>query len=112
MKQYNLGFLGFGNVGRALARLLVAKSAELRELGIEFRITGIASRRLGWLTATSESGFDVAALLANSTAPESIKVSTELIGWLETARPDVVFETTSLNPETGEPSLDYLRAVL
>jgi len=31
MKQYNLCFLGFGNVGRALARLLIAKSAELRE---------------------------------------------------------------------------------
>ena len=41
MKQYNLCFLGFGNVGRALARLLAAKSVELRELyGIEFRVTG------------------------------------------------------------------------
>ena len=48
MKTYNLGFIGFGNVGRALARLLVAKAAELRELyGIEWRLCGIASRSLG-----------------------------------------------------------------
>ena len=56
MKQYNLCFLGFGNVGRALARLLVAKSAELRELyGIEFRVTGVASRRIGWLSKSQWS---------------------------------------------------------
>jgi len=111
MKQYNLCFLGFGNVGRALTRLLVAKSAELRDLyGIEFHITGIASRRLGWLAATD--GFDVAALIANSTPPESLTISTDLTGWLNAARPDVVFETTSLNPETGQPSVDYLRAAL
>ena len=61
MKQYNLCFLGFGNVGRALARLLVAKSAELREqYGIEFRVTGVASRRIGWLA--NRDGFDVAEL--------------------------------------------------
>ena len=70
MKQYNLCFLGFGNVGRALTRLLVAKSAELRELyGIEFRVTGVASRRLGWLSKSTEAerpeGFDFANLVSN-----------------------------------------------
>ena len=35
MKTYNLCLLGFGNVGRALARLLVEKTDELRdEFGI------------------------------------------------------------------------------
>src|SRR5688572_15416492 len=49
MKRYRLCFLGFGNVGRALARLLVAKSTDLRErYDIEWEITGIATRRLGW----------------------------------------------------------------
>ncbi len=39
MKRYRLCFLGFGNVGRALARLLVAKSADLRDhYGIEWEI--------------------------------------------------------------------------
>ncbi|HVQ37495.1 MAG TPA: hypothetical protein VMS31_08180, partial [Pyrinomonadaceae bacterium] len=32
--------------------------------------------------------------------------------WLQAAAPDVVFETTSLNPDTGQPAIAYLRAVL
>ena len=58
MKQYNLCFLGFGNVGRALARLFAVKSAELRKpYGIEWRITGVATRRIGWLS--NANGFKV-----------------------------------------------------
>ncbi|MEK7277880.1 MAG: homoserine dehydrogenase, partial [Chloroflexota bacterium] len=58
MKQYNLCFLGFGNVGKSLARLLGSKSVELRErYGIEWRITGVATRRIGWLA--DAKGLDV-----------------------------------------------------
>lgn len=108
MKRYRLCFLGFGNVGRALARLLVAKSGDLREnYGIEWEITGVATRRMGW--RSSESAIDVAALLAgNDETPAQNSISE----WLDVAKPDVVFETTSLNPETGQPAIDYLRASL
>lgn len=110
MKQYNLCFLGFGNVGRALARLLVAKSGELRdEYEIEFSITGVASRRLGWLA--NADGFDTSTLLA-TTSPGAAVIADGLNDWLRAARPDVVFETTSLDPESGQPAIDYLRAVL
>ncbi len=106
MKQYNLGFIGFGNVGRALARLLEVKSAELRDsYGIAFRITGIASRRLGWLS--NSDGFDVSLSLA-----EQASAVNGISEWLGAAKPDVVFETTSLNPETGQPGIDYVRAAL
>lgn len=111
MKQYNLGFIGFGNVGRALARLLEVKSAELRDTyGIAFRITGIASRRLGWLV--NSDGFDTPVLLASSN-PAELSTSFNGVGeWLQAAKPDVVFETTSLNPVTGQPGIDYVRAAL
>jgi len=111
MKQYNLCFLGFGNVGRALARLFVAKSAELRDqYGIEFRVTGVASRRIGWLT--NSNGFDVATLLSNVPLAEQSSTADNISGWLKAAQPDAVFETTSLNPDSGQPAIDYLRAVL
>lgn len=111
MKQYRLAFLGFGNVGRALARLLTAKSGELRELyGIEWRITGVASRSRGWLTRAD--GYEPAAVLANDLLNEQSSGSTGIGEWLAAARPDVVFETTSLNPDTGQPAIDYLKAVL
>jgi homoserine dehydrogenase len=111
MKQYNLCFIGFGNVGRALARLLEVKAAELRDShGIEFRITGIASRRLGWLC--NSDGFDVPALLSSANPAELASSMLGMHEWLTCAKPDVVFETTSLNHETGQPGIDYVRAAL
>ena len=104
MKPYRLCFLGFGNVGRALARLLVAKTADLRErYGIEWEITGVATRRIGW--RASGEAIDV----SNT---DEIPSQDGFKEWLETARPDVLFETTSLNPETGQPAIDYLKASL
>ena len=108
MKRFRLCFIGFGNVGRALARLLVAKSAELREnYGIEWEITGVATRRLGW--RASGEAIDVTALLAGAAETQTCNGIHE---WLGHAKPDVVFETTSLNPETGQPAIEYLRASL
>ena len=117
MKQYNLCFLGFGNVGRALARLLVAKSAELRDLyGIEFRMTGVASRRIGWLSRSNgiagADAFESADLPSNHVLSENSSSSNSISDWLLAAQPDVVFETTSLNPDSGQPAIDYLGAVL
>lgn len=109
MRRYNFCFLGFGNVGRALVRLLVAKSSELREShGIDWQITGVATRRMGWLSC--ESGFDVTPLLAGK--DQEVSSHGGIRDWLQTSRPDVLFETTSLNPETGQPAIDYLRASL
>ena len=108
MKRYRLCFLGFGNVGRALARLLVAKSADLRDnYGIDWEITGVATRRMGW--RAREDAIDVAALLAGT---DDTPTQNSITDWLAQAKPDVVFETTSLNPETGQPAIDYLRASL
>lgn len=108
MKHYKLCFLGFGNVGRALVRLLVAKSSDLRDnYGIEWEIAGVATRRMGW--RASDRAIDVAALLAGN---DETPTQNSINEWLAQAKPDVVFETTSLNPETGQPAIDYLRASL
>lgn len=97
MKTYRVCFLGFGNVGRALARLLVVKSTELRNnYAIEWEIAGVATRSMGWR-------------LGDETSSENASGINE---WLARTRPDVVFETTSLNPETGQPAIDYLKASL
>lgn len=111
MKNFNLCFLGFGNVNRALASLLQEKRDELRELyGIEWRITGVATRRMGWLYAPD--GFDVAALLAN---PRVLFASSTRAGvreWLHAARADALFEATSLELETGQFAIEHIRAAL
>ncbi len=108
MKRYRICFLGFGNVGRALARLFVSKSTELRDkYDIEWEVVGVATRRMGW--RASEKPIDVARLLDGSDETDSVQGIDE---WLARAKPDVVFETTSLNPETGQPAIEYLRKSL
>lgn len=110
MKQYNLCFLGFGKVGRALARLLAAKAEELREAhGIEYRITGVASRTIGW--QANAQGFELASLGTNDSFQNG-STSQGISEWLKESKADVVFETTSLNPDSGQPAIDYLRTVL
>ena len=108
MKLYRLCFIGFGNVGRALRRLLASKSRELGEnYGIDWEITGLATRRMGWLA--SEDAIDVSELMVGNRQLSAVAGIDE---WLARARPDVVFETTSLNPETGQPAIEYLRKSL
>ncbi|HLA10377.1 MAG TPA: hypothetical protein VJ023_07255 [Pyrinomonadaceae bacterium] len=109
-KQYNLCFIGFGNVGKALARLLSVKSAELlAQFGIEYRVTGVASRRLGWLY--QPSGFEIEELSRLTHHHDALRAH-NLSHWLEESKPSAVFETISLNHETGQPAIDYLRGVL
>jgi homoserine dehydrogenase len=111
MQRYNLCFLGFGNVGRALARLFGTKSSELAQLyGIDWRITGVATRRLGWLW--NAEGFNLETLLTGGASQANTQPAGDIHEWLQQARPDAVLETTSLNVETGQPAIDYLRASL
>lgn len=114
MKTLNLCFLGFGNVGRALLRLLGEKSVEMREAyGIEWRATGVATRRMGWLA--SADGLRAESLLAgevNGARQEGLSPAANVSEWLAAARCDVLFETTSLEPLTGQPAIEHVRAAL
>lgn len=43
MPAYNLALVGFGNVGRALLRLLIAEESELRRrYDVRWRLTGFS----------------------------------------------------------------------
>lgn len=110
-RSYNLCIVGFGNVGQALVKLLQQKSSELLEkYGIEWNITGIASRSLGWI-ASSEA-LDPDQVL-DADARSRMKPSAQNVReWLKIARADVLFEASSLNRHNGQPAIDYLRAAL
>jgi homoserine dehydrogenase len=111
MKSYNLALIGFGNVGRRFVKLLVEKDAELRDTyGVSWRLTGVASRRLGWRVAPE--GFDTAAILEGRWPANIAPTPENVCEWLRAARADVMFEVSSLNWRTGQPATDYLKAAL
>ncbi|HEY6766496.1 MAG TPA: homoserine dehydrogenase [Candidatus Sulfotelmatobacter sp.] len=104
-------------MNRTLVRLLTDRAEELRERhGISYRITGIASRRLGWIA--DPAGLDTAVLIdskadfsaglsrAGAPAPHDVRE------WLAAAQAGVLFEATSLNVVTGQPAVDHIRAAL
>jgi homoserine dehydrogenase len=105
-------------------QLLENRAQELRErYNISFRITGIASRRLGWIA--DPNGIDGTAALALSTNQEGHNfnravtalrtnpaLATGVTDWLAAARADVLFEATSLNVQNGQPAVDHIRAAL
>ncbi len=89
------------------------RAQELRDqYGITFRVTGIASRRLGWIA--NPEGLDSAALLsAGVPDPKSQSIEhSDVRHWLAVAHADVLFEATSLNVESGQPAIDHIRAAL
>ncbi|MBV9925168.1 MAG: homoserine dehydrogenase [Acidobacteria bacterium] len=114
MKNFNLCLLGFGNVGCALLDLLFEKRGELwEEFGVNWRVTGVASRSLGWLVAPE--GFSDEELVYAPLAGLAQKLSPappDVESWLAAARCDVLFELTSLEPLTGEPAVSHVRAGL
>ncbi len=109
IRTYNLCILGFGNVGKAFVALLQRKEKELRcHYGVTWRITGVASRRLGWLT--SSAGFCVEKLLAADFT--GAQIEGDVHEWLHLASADALFEVSSLNATTGQPAIDHIRAAL
>lgn len=121
IRNFNLCFLGFGNVNRTLVRLLEDRSAELRDrYAITFRITGIASRRLGWVADPSgldpkTQSFDLKGRdfsPAERRTDSGTALAAQVHSWLSAAQADILFEATSLNVETGQPAVDHIRAAL
>lgn len=108
---YNLCIVGFGNVGRALVRLLQSKRQELSQrYGIDWRITGIASRRLGW--CAHAAGYDTSDLLDDDNLKSIPPTADNIEYWLSQAEADVLFEATSLNRHDGQPAISHIRAAL
>src|ERR1700747_870649 len=102
MPLYNLALVGFGNVGRALLRLLVSKETELRRrYDVRWRLTGLATRRAGWVG--DPEGLNPLALLNGHWPQRAPAVTQNVAEWLEQARADVFFETSSLDPQSGQP---------
>jgi homoserine dehydrogenase len=102
--------MGFGNVGRALLRLLISKETELRrKYDVRWRLTGVASRRIGWVA--NSDGLKPIAVLGGF-FPSAPNTSRNVREWLEQGKVDVLFEATSLVAPTGQPAIEHLTAAL
>lgn len=116
MAHYRFIFMGFGNVGQALARLLLRKQAELeKNFQITFRVTGISTGSHG--NAVNPDGIDLTEALmtvqgGNSLDPLSIRPVGKGSDFLSTCEGDVFFENTPVSYQDGEPARTHIKTAL
>ena len=118
MKHYDLALIGFGNVGRALARLLLRKQADLRDrYGMTFAVTGIYTGRHG--QAIDSRGLDLSKALELVESGQSLDglstldvVPQDGVDFARRVPAQILFENSPVNHHTGQPAVDHLRAAL
>jgi homoserine dehydrogenase len=116
MSHYRLSFIGFGNVARALVRLLDRKRDLLKDkYDVTYSITGIATGRHGF--AVNPDGLDAAKALdlvesGKSITPLSTFQVEDSISVIKHSSADVMFENSPVNTQTGQPALDHIRLAL
>ena len=110
IRTYQPLYRRFRQRRHGLRRAAARKREQLTQhYGLACRITGVASRRLGWLTAPN--GFDPEKLLAGdfSQGEPASGYSRMVEGW---APPTRCLRPARLMRQTGQPAVDYLRAAL
>ncbi len=117
MHTFNLAFLGFGNVGQALGRLLITKHKTLRErYRIDWRVVGIATSRHG--SAIHPEGIDLEHALELAVAGKNLSTLSSQptpkdgVGFVNACGADVLFENTPVNYQSGQPAVDHLKTAL
>ncbi|MBN1679280.1 MAG: homoserine dehydrogenase [Anaerolineae bacterium] len=112
-----IAMLGYGKVARALARLLLRKTDTLRqEYDLTFDVTGIATRSRG--SAIDPAGLDLEEALRLVDSGDRLDALhqgppvADTLEFIAACPTDVIMEATWLNPQTGQPATDYVRAAL
>jgi homoserine dehydrogenase len=114
--NYNLAFIGFGNVARSLARLLERKQDLLKsKYDITYSVTGIATGSHGF--AVNPNGLDVHKALELVESKQSIASLSSFpvnnsLEVIELSNANVMFENSPVNTQTGQPALDHIRSAL
>jgi homoserine dehydrogenase len=115
-RQINFAFMGFGNVGRAFARLLIDRRKWfLKEHGIEWKITGIATNSHG--TAIDYNGLPIQKILGSWKRRSNLDrfhngpVCASHTDFIRQCGADVLFEMSVLNL-SGESAVTYIKEAL
>jgi homoserine dehydrogenase len=117
MRNLSLALVGFGNVGKAFARLLLDKQKRLlQEFHLQIKVTGITTRSHG--SAIDPAGIDLEAALSLIEQSQPLDQLSQfplaggVLDFIRACPADVLFENTPVNHHTGQPAVEYLRAGL
>lgn len=111
MRTLDLALLGFGNAGRAFARLLLEKhSAIMARYQTDLRVTAIVTGSHG--SISNPGGIDLRSALITAAEDGRFPENDTALSVAQCAAYDVLIEATPLNIRTGQPAIDHIRAAL
>ena len=117
MKTYKLVLLGFGNVGQALARLLLEKRSELQHRYLtRFMVTAVATGTHG--RALNPNGLDLERALKIMQSGGSLDelspspAPTDNLELIRASGADVMFENTPVSYKDGQPAISHIETAL
>ncbi len=117
MRNMSVVLIGFGNVGQALAELLLRKENMMAdEFGLKFKITGLATGRHGM--AIDEDGLDIQEALrlgkagGDLGALSKVPAPASILEFIDRCPGQVMFENSPVNHHTGQPAIDHCKAAI
>lgn len=106
LRTYRIALIGFGNVGKAFARLLEQKQKELEEkYGVKIIVTAIVTGSHGFML--NENGIDLKKTLCGDVFSSCECNGSKTLDVIRNAHYDIMCELTPLNIKTGEPAITH-----
>ncbi len=110
MKVIKLVMVGFGAIGRAVARTLVEKSGSFkREHGVELKVVAICEAEG---SVINEEGIELEKILNEDLKKDKHWCQKKSIEVLKSVNADIMLEFTPGSIKTGEPGLKHIEVAL
>ncbi|MBE3559959.1 MAG: homoserine dehydrogenase [Ktedonobacteraceae bacterium] len=117
MQRLRLSLIGFGVVGRGLARLLVSKREYLhRHYDLDVLLVSVATARHGFIYRAD--GLNIPLLLDLAARQRPLSAHPDIAHWnnalegLRATAAEVLVEATATNLRDAEPGISHIRAAL
>ncbi len=117
MRRVRLLLIGFGNVGQAVAELLLAKDGDIRSMhGLALQVVGIGTASHG--AALDSDGLNLGRALELIQTGSDLRrlsrdpVPSDVQELLQAVEAEALLESIPVNYESGQPAVTYLTGAL
>ncbi len=116
-KNYRLCLVGFGNVGKAFARLLIKKETELQSrYDLSVTVTGIITGSHGHAIDPAgiglQSALDIMERGGNLSELSTVEPIGTTLDFISACPADFMIETTPVSPPDGQPAIEHIQAAI
>ncbi len=117
MKNYSICMIGFGNVGKAFAKLINRKAKQLSdEFNISFSVVAIATgshgRTINHAGINLKKAIEISAENGSLDELSTIQTPKSIQDFIALSKADFLLENSPVHYETGEPAITHIKAAL